>query len=219
VLSDVSLWLRLDLSPAGGVACDAATDALLRTAAARAAGGLRALDVADCVRITHEVVCAVAAQNAGALAELRMGHTTRSPRGFLLPAELEQLLRAAPHLRILNANVSCEGVEEACRLLRKEAQFEMLRARQLVVYGLADADDVVYLTEALPSHAWLTGLSLVGAQQLRLPGALDAVVDTALQLRLTCLQFWECDIGPDSAPALARLLGGSLKTLVFGRRA
>ncbi len=65
LLSDVSLWLRLDLSPAGGVARDAATNALLRAAAARAAGGLRALDVDDCRSITHEAVCAVAAQNAG----------------------------------------------------------------------------------------------------------------------------------------------------------
>jgi hypothetical protein len=73
VLSDASLWLRLDLSPAGGVA--RASEALLRAATKRAAGGLRALDAADCGHIPIGVVCAVAAEHAGALAELRVGHS------------------------------------------------------------------------------------------------------------------------------------------------
>jgi hypothetical protein len=38
-VADVSLWLRLDLTPAGGVPQRRVTDALLRGAAARAAGG------------------------------------------------------------------------------------------------------------------------------------------------------------------------------------
>jgi hypothetical protein len=44
-LLERSLWTRLDLSPAGGVAYERVTDALFRGAAAKARGGLTALDV------------------------------------------------------------------------------------------------------------------------------------------------------------------------------
>ena len=46
-LADPSLWTVLDLSPAGGVAAEKATPALLLAAAARAAGQLRVLDLDD----------------------------------------------------------------------------------------------------------------------------------------------------------------------------
>jgi hypothetical protein len=39
--------------------------------------------------------------------------------------------------------------------------------------------------------------------------ALDAVVDAALALQLQAVSFWQCRLAPASAPALARLLGGS----------
>jgi hypothetical protein len=92
LLSDVGLWLRLDLSPAGGVA--RASDALLRAAAARAAGGLQALDLTGCRRISLHAVCLVAAQNAGALAELRMGHhTATGVRGALCLLSLSSCCR------------------------------------------------------------------------------------------------------------------------------
>jgi hypothetical protein len=214
LLSDASVWLRLDLSPAGGVARDAATNALLRAAAARAAGGLRALDITECIHVTHGVVCAVVAQNAGALAELRLGPTTPAVYCALRPAQLEQLLRAAPQLRVLEAHASCGSAEEARRLLRNEAPFAPLRMRMLVVSDVADADAVRSLMEVLPSHTWVTALNLVGVP-LNVPAALDAVVDAALQLRLTYLQFYNCGLTPDSAPALARLLGAALERLVF----
>jgi hypothetical protein len=214
LLSDVSLWLRLDLSAASGVARNAASVPLMRAAAARAAGGLQALDLTDCRRNTPEAVCVVAAQNAGALAELRVcGLPTALQPGFLCPAELEQLLRAAPQLRVLEAAAICDGAEEARRLLRNEAPFGPLRVRTLRLAGLGDADAVRSLTQELPSHTWLTGLQLVGAP-LRMPAALDAVVDTALLLRLTNLEFFQCGLTPASAPSLARVLGGSaLRTL------
>jgi hypothetical protein len=153
VLSDASLWLRLDLSTAGGVARKAATNALLRAAAARAAGGLRALDAADCGRIPHDVVCAVAAEHAGALAELRVGHSAAIfHHGALRPAGLEQLLRAAPQLRLFEADASCEGVGEARRLLRNEAPFGLLRLRNLSAVGLDDTDAVRSFIEHAAAH-------------------------------------------------------------------
>jgi hypothetical protein len=212
LLSDASLWLRLDLSPAGGVA--RSSDALLRAAAARAAGSLQALDLTDCSRISPHAVRLVAAQNSGALAELCVGASLPSHfSGSLRPAELEQLLRAAPQLRVLEAAAICDGAEEARRLLRNEAPFGPLRVRILRVDGFADADAVRFLIQELPSHTWLTGVKLVGAP-LHVPAALDTVVDAALQLRLTYLELYECGLTPASAPALARVLGGSaLRTL------
>jgi hypothetical protein len=134
----------------------------------------------------------------------------------LRPAELEQLLRAAPQLRVLNAVAECTSAEEACRLLRNEAPFEPLRVRNLFVYGLHDADAVRSFTEELPSHTWLTGLALFNAAPLNVLAALNAVVDATLHLRLTYLELFHCHLSPRSVPALARLLGGNaLRTLVL----
>jgi hypothetical protein len=214
LLSDASLWLRLDLSPAGGVARDAVTIALLRAAAKRAAGGLRALDLTGCSHISRHAVRVVAAQNSGALAELRVGHHTGIVRGALRGAQLEQLLRAAPQLRVLEADAFCDGAEEARHLLRNEAPFGPLRVRMLHVAGLLGANAVLSLTNELPLHTWLTGLQLLSAP-LHVPATLDTVVDAALQLRLTYLELHACGLTPASAPSLARALSGSaLRTLV-----
>ncbi len=216
MLSDVSLWLRLDFSPAGGVARDAVTDALVRAAAARAAGGLQALDTSQCGHTTQEAVCAVAADNAGALVELRMAtpHDDEDWRA----ANIEQfkaLLRAAPLLRVLEADMSCWGAEEATCVLRNEAPFGPLRIRTLHAFGLKDAAAVRSLAEHAAAHASFTGLDLNHAP-LNEPAALDAVVDMALQCRLTYLELYRCGLSPASAPALAHLwAGGALKTLAL----
>jgi hypothetical protein len=216
LLSDASLWLRLDLSPVGGVARDAATNVLLRAAAARAAGGLQALDLTGCSRIWLDTIRLVAAENSSALVELRMVALLDNTTGWWPrdSTEFEQLLRAAPQLRVLEVDVRCAGVEEARCLLRNEAPFGPLRVRKLrIMYRLADADAVRSLTEELPLHEWLSGLELNHAP-LNLPAALDAVVDTVLQLRLSFLELYECRLTPASAPALARLLrGNALRTL------
>jgi hypothetical protein len=152
----------------------------------------------------------VAAEHAGALAELRVGHSAAIFHyGALRPAGLEQLLRAAPQLRVFEADASCEGVEEARRLLRNEAPFGLLRLRNLSVAGLNDTDAVRSFIEHAAAHESLTGIKPVGAP-LNLPAALDAVVDAALQLRLTHLHLFECHLSPASVPALVRLLDGSV---------
>jgi hypothetical protein len=67
--------------------------------------------------------------------------------------------------------------------------------------------------DELPTHTWLAGLQLIGAP-VNVPAALDVVVDAALQLRLTYLKLCNGDLSPASAPALARVLGGTaLRTL------
>jgi hypothetical protein len=212
VLSDASLWLRLDVSAVSGVA--QASEALLRAAAKRAAGGLQALDLADCSMSLH-ALRAVAADNSAALVELRMAtlHDT-TEWAASDSADFEQLLQAAPQLRVLEADAICVGGGEERRMLRNEAPFGPLRVRKLRMLGLDDADAVRSFTEDAAAHTWLTGMHLFRAP-LNLPAALDAVVDAALQLRLTYFDLYECRLTPASAPALARLLGGALETLVL----
>jgi hypothetical protein len=222
---DPTLWRRLDLSPATGGLARAASDSLLRAAAARAAGRLQALDLSACGRITHEAVCAVAAENAGALVELRLAAPNTDlwrswPRLVLSVQQLDALLQAAPLLRVLEAYVECRNAE-ARRLLRNEAPFGPLRMRSLHMHLLfvAGWDYVAAVTwqqsfaqDAL-AHAWLTGLFVEDAW-LNEPAVLDALVDLALQRRLTFLELHGYGFSPACAPALARLVGGSaLSTL------
>jgi hypothetical protein len=207
MLSDVSLWLRLDLSPASGVA--RATDALLRAAAARAAGCLQALDVSGFGRITYDSIHAVAAENVGALVELRMA-TPHDDAKWRVAAvvQLEALLQAAPLLRVLEADGHCGGVNEARCLLRNEAPFGPLRVHVLHAYGLEDAAEVRIVAEHAAAHASLNGLD-VNYAPLNEPAALDAVVDMAVQRCLTYVALDHCGLSPASVPALARLCGGS----------
>ncbi len=219
VLLDASLWLRLDLSPAGGVARCVVTEALLRAAAKRAAGRLQALDVSGCGRVTQGAIRASAAENAGALVELCMAEpmsgSEARPMSVKLQ-ELEALLQAAPLLRMLEVDAFCESVEEARRLLRNEAPFfGPLRVRMLFVSGLADAAAVRVFADDALTHAWLTGLNVLHAP-LNEQATLDAFVDLAVQRRLAYLLLNSCGLSPASAPALARLVGGAaLSTLAL----
>jgi hypothetical protein len=208
------LWLRLDLSPESGVT-RAVTNALLRAAAARAGGGLLSLAAMDCPAITRDALLAVATENAATLREARLciGAHDRE----LSWEHLEALLRAAPLLRTLHADVEC-GAAEARRLLRNEPPFQVLRVRRLRVlriFGdeaatLALAADV---TAHATAHASLEQLYLLGAL-LHAPAALDAIVEAALACRLRRLELGACRLSPASAPALARLIvGGALTTL------
>jgi hypothetical protein len=207
-LSERSLWTRLDLSRMSGVTA-ALTGALLRGAAARAGGGLQVLDVCGNFEDSFDALLEVATANAGALCEMRVTDGTRDltavhhwERGGA-----EALLRAAPQLRVLDADVECDSLEDACRALRAEGLLAPLRVRRLRVHHQDAAEaDVLALAADVAAHAWLQQLSL----NVPLPthAALDAVVDAALMRRLTALQFADCRLTPASAPALARLLGG-----------
>jgi hypothetical protein len=201
-----SLWTRrLDVSCSSGVTAPM-TDALLHGAAARAGGGLQALDVSGSRRFTPASLLAVAAANAAALTELRVCHGACDGNSRPLQLdEAEALLRAAPQLREFQADVLCNSVDDARRLLRgAEGLLAPLRARGL---RLAHAD-VRELGPDLTAHAWLRQLCLIRA--VPTAAALDAVVDAALaSRRLTSLHFESCDLPPAGARALARLLYGN----------
>jgi hypothetical protein len=179
-LNERSLWLRLDLSATAGLA-RRATKALLRAAAARAAGQLQALHLTDSDIITHEALMPVLRANADTLTELRMEGCLRDRYGdaHAFVGQVEAVLGAAPRLRLLAADVDCNGAAEAHWLLRNEGAFAALRVRNLRV-DMAGEAGVVALAADWPAHTWLKDVRLVRAP-LRTLAALDAVVDAALR--------------------------------------
>jgi hypothetical protein len=212
VLSDRSLWTRLDLSAASGIT-RAVTDALLRAAAARAGGQLQILDVTGCSGIDLDSLRAVLAANAGALRELHaVGATTAQATLGLASNEVEPLLRAAPLLQALHTKLYANDSAGVRRMLHNEPPFGPLRATHLDVGGAMAADDVVAVAGELAAHVSLKSVRFI-AVSLASAAALDAVVDAALTCRLTQLSVCgNCGLSPDSVPALARLLGGDALT-------
>jgi hypothetical protein len=219
VLSERSLWTRLDLTRASGMRvregnhARGVLDRMLRCAAARA-GGLQSLHI-DVRNVSHATLLEVAAANADALRELHVHGKLTDDLGFDLE-HVEPLLGAAPLLRTLAIGLNCDNTELRAvrRMLRNDAPFAPLR----VVYLCANLRNkgragVVAFAADVAAHASLTGLTLEEAP-LDTPAALDAVVDAALARRMQRVGLWDCGLSPESAPALARLLdGGALTTL------
>jgi hypothetical protein len=67
LLGSPAAWTRLDLSAASGVTCGASAEALLRGAAAKAAGALAFLDVSGRDTLPAEALLDVVTANAAAL--------------------------------------------------------------------------------------------------------------------------------------------------------
>jgi hypothetical protein len=221
-LEDTSLWIRLDLSASGVSPKREATDALLHAAAARARGELEALDLRGCTLVTSVALLAVVTAN-GALRELRTHSIFRRVRhsGPLETDALEALMRAAPRLAVCEADVVCTELALAHRLLRNEPPFAPLRLHTFeFVPDEVDIDeaDVLAFADDTASHAHLRRLYLNSAP-LNVAAALDAVVNAALTRQLTCVRLHRCNLSPESAPALVRLVGGgALAELdIYGR--
>jgi hypothetical protein len=215
-LEERSLWLRLDLSASGVSPKREAADALLHAAVARARNELVALDLRGCERVTFDALLAAVTAN-GALRELRTSvWSIRSDddevegSGPLDTDALQTVLRAAPRLAVCEADVSCNELALARRLLRNEPPFAPLHVRSFEfehAAGERDEAAVVALAADLTFHAHLRRLQLI-LTPLSTAAALDAVVGAALTLQLTSVTLQECNLSPDSAPALVRLVGG-----------
>jgi hypothetical protein len=234
VVSEPSLWTRLDLSPSSGVSV-AVTDAVLFAAAARARGGLTALDVSG-GPLRADALRRVLAEHGGALTQLRSVEMENT----IDVHELESLLTSAPRLTRWRLDRDCSAAE-ALRVLRAREQpaFARCAVRRLRVSfhghdaaadgaaAHADEEDadgrhaaLRAVLDAVRAHAGggVTWLELVNAP-LGAPGALDDVVDAALDASCSSLRTLVLsDLTPAAAPPLARLLraqggGGALRTL------
>ena len=212
-LDDVTLWARLDLSPASGVASARVTDVVLSGAAAKARGGLTSLCVCRCRLLTHDALLKFVTDNAGALTELRACRNW-----WRLTAEnVEALLGVAPLLRVCHADVQTTSVE-ARRLLRNEPPFGRLRLHELCVtapWPGGEADVVAVAADVKASASSLSELYLVNAPLNGGLRALDAVVDAALACRLTSVHIGTSPLSAASVPALVRLLSGSALNSLF----
>jgi hypothetical protein len=244
-LADRSLWRELDLSGDSGVA--RVTPALLLAASARARGELRVLNLSHAPGedFPFEVIMQCAADNAGALVELRVDHLCIGGWASLSARQAAALLAAAPRLERLYADMRSgvndepdddEGNQSADdssepfadeELLCNTAPFGPLRIVVFVssdmcprwIRGTAD-EYAAHLTQML-SHASLTGLHIfeldVGDRHAAL---LPALVNHALCGRLTslCVDAGYTNMTPAAClPFLTAILNrGVLRQLVLG---
>ena len=219
-LVDPALWARLDLSRASGIARERVTLALFLGAAKRAAGQLVSLDLRDCYSFTYKFDEVVrVARESRALQVVHLQQYCHNADEQFHGQECDQLmalLLAAPQLQLLHADLYLLrwDFDTALQMLHSEGQFTPLRLGYLTVsVSNATVAEVVQLMAALPSHSTITGLELCCAWFEVWPGALlDAVVTAALASQLTTVVFYECELGPGAAPALARLLSGTSLT-------
>jgi hypothetical protein len=211
-VAERSLWTRLDLSHTSGVTHEV-TPALLRAAAAKARGALTALDVSDAWKPLDDdgALRAVLAANAGTLRELRcLGG--RGQDWMRVPV-LEALLSAAPQLRLCEADMRCDDVDVARRVLRNEGVFSPLRVHAACLFFPRTRAAVhAPLFADMATHASLAELHVYGVF-FDEPEVLDAFVDAALSLPLLrTVKLLDCTLSPASASALARLLGSGTLT-------
>jgi hypothetical protein len=138
-------------------------------------------------------------------------------------AQVEELLAAAPLLRVLECDVDLDCDNEALapvpRLL-VEPRFAAVRLCSFKIEGSRAQLDVAAVVVRLALHASLTLLELCDVQLDSQP-ELDTVIDLAIS-QLHRLWLFGCNLSPASLPALARLLergsgseGGSLTELVI----
>ena len=215
-LAEPRAWTELDFTAACGFAARV-TPALLRAATARAGGRLERLYV-PYDRELQPALLELCAANADTLRLLRLERPP--PFRYVTHAVCEALLRAAPRHCALEADVDDRYVL-AASLLRNASPFQAVRLRALSV-NCAPGMDVALFASELPAHPSLRELTLrivhtfsATSYPLDTFAALDAVVDTALTLRLTRLRLVDCGVGPASAVALPRLLrGAALRELI-----
>jgi hypothetical protein len=217
-LLDANVWTRLEVGkfdpPQRWI-----DDASLVSIAARAQGRLEVMDVSECYTISDATLRAVVAANAATLRELRACKGLLFSQA-LAPATAEALLQSASALRELRADVECDSVADALRVLRNEPPFELLHIEALDVTFDAPSrtvDAVRALAAAVATHASLRALRIFDAP-LDDPAAVHALADALLAHGgVQRLALEQCSLGPTCAPALARIAGSGsvLHTLRF----
>jgi len=211
-----SLWSRLDVSPASGLPRlrSGAMEGLLRVASRVAAlnGGVEILDCTGTqltpYRLLWYVIPELARSNAGSLRELRVSQVGCN---FDLEHALD-VLRAAPQLRLLEADLMVNPGEEA--QLATLGTFAAARVRTLSAYphyqGMLPPAFVAACLRELRDNsacASLHGL-YIGFGGFADVTALRSVVDACISHRIASLSLANgtlCD-GADALPLLTRLL-------------
>ena len=215
-LAEPGPWTHLDLLDVndvhpyrGDAHARARMDVLLRGFAARAGGALVSLHV-DLRRVTWELLLKVLADNVGTLRELHTS-SSRDPgvltRRFSSPRSLEQLLRAAPRLRTLVANLyAVPAAAETRRALRNEAPFGPLRVRLLhASFDGVDTENAVAFAADVAAHTSIAELIVYDAH-LDNATVLDAVVGAAMALpKLQAFNLHTSWLSLASASHLARM--------------
>jgi hypothetical protein len=222
-LATSSAWLHLNLSETSGVAVKV-NCAVFEAAAARAGGQLVTLDVSGARgAICDKALVAVVKQNAVALRELRaIDFHKDGGNPMLLPQDVGRcaaltraLLAAAPHLRVLEADMTTL-MANAGSVLRRQEPFERLSVATLSVVnrGSVPADTsppaLLDLCDAMAQNVSLRGLKLA-CVPLSTPEVFDAFVDAAAP-KLTKLSFFVCGLAPACEQALVRLLRSTTLT-------
>ena len=221
ILAEPTLWMRLNLTDA-----ETAFSGLLQGAARRAQGQLVALDMGTgrFVEPAYEVL-AVLAANSGSLRELRVGWLEADLDGRRqldeLLLELPAVMRAAPHLQLLDVHSMESTGEVALRVLRTGAPLRVhrLSTRFYHPYTLAARTDyVAAFAAALADATLLPELSEVGivGAETQQPAVMDALVDAVIaRPRLHKLRIGDrCT--PPAPASLARLLrNDTLPSLSF----
>lgn len=117
----------------------------------------------------------------------------------------------------MHADVHCDSLAEARRLLRREPPFRALRLNSLRadLRDAADEASLLGLIEDAASHESLRRFRAIWHRALE-PFALHALVDAALRRRWTAVDMCAAQLTPASVPALERLVsGGALKALAI----
>lgn len=220
-LAHPGMWSVLDLSREGATTPSRISNALVRGVLKRANGQLKTLVLVDFYYIEFPSILYIVKESPALRDLVLQQHHERE--GELAPfygnklGDIETVLRAAPELEVLHADLSLgfsrDGdFDAALEMLRREERFRSLRLGHLII-SLEDAHSVLKLVAELPRHSeTLKGLELHSTNFDEWPGALDAVVTATLASRLASLVLYECELGPVSAQALPRLLSGTSLT-------
>ena len=219
LLEEASLWSSLSLSWESGFSVS-----LFRTAAAKAGGQLRCLDVAghrvhddndegklsQKYRLKFSVLHDVVVANSTTLVELHL-----STFSSIYVDKLAALCRSAPTLKLLRTNAWCNSVVEVNTLLLKQEPFSCLQLTQLCIHNTPETiDDVAVSTIA--KQLADNGHTLIELTFLSAPistaAAMGAIVDVAISL--SKLDLNGCRATPATVPALTRLVAaGRLRVL------
>jgi hypothetical protein len=190
------------------------TPALLRGAAAKARGALVSLDVTDRAdQVGIHALLAVLSANAATLRELRVA----DPQGLLSTAEIEQLITAAPHLTLLEADFGSDLPTVLHDMQHADAaRLAPVRLRRMFLIEDSEEEDgfaanrdpnVMALGAALAHRVphWTPRELVLREIWLGAPGVMDALADGAIACSLPAFTALGCSPHV-AAPALARLL-------------